>query len=294
MILPRGARARHVETGGAALHVVEAGPADAPALLLLHGWPEFWAGWARLIPLLASEFRLIAPDLRGFAGSAGAGPARDVATHVSDQFGLLDALGIERAGIVSHDVGAQVAQQMALDAPGRVRGLFFGNCPYPGIGRRWVEDGQTAEIWYQSFNQQPWAPALVGHSRESCRLYIGHFLAHWSADPHTFDDVIEDWVDAFLVPGALAGGFAWYGAANAGRLAQIAHGAQPRAPITRPTRVLWGAEDPVLRAAWTDGLEAYFTDLTVEIAEGVGHFVFYEAPEAAAPRIRAFFDGLAA
>lgn len=292
MRLPEGACARRVALADGALHVVEAGPADAPALLLLHGWPEFWAGYVRLIPRLSGEFRLVVPDLRGFAGSAALGPAESLETHVADQRALLDALGVARAGIVGHDVGAHVAQGIALAAPERVRGLFFGNCPYPGIGRRWVEDGQVAEIWYQSFNQQPWAADLVGASRETCRLYIGHFLRHWAADPHAFDAVLEDWVDAYMTPGALAGGFAWYRAANAGRLRQIAEGPQPRAPIDRPAVVWWGAEDPVLRAEWTSGLERYFTDLAVEIAPGVGHFGFFEAPEAAAARIRAFFGRL--
>lgn len=294
MKLPEGARSRRITVDGGTLHVVEAGEAEAPALLLLHGWPEFWGGYRRLIPRLAPRFRLVVPDLRGFGASAGAGPAETVEIHAADQLGILDALGIATVGIVSHDVGAHVAQSLALAAPERVRGLFFGNCPYPGIGRRWVEDGQTAEIWYQSFNQQPWAPALVGASRDTCRVYIGHFLRHWSADPHCFDDLLEDWIDAMMVPGALEGGFAWYRANAAARLAQIEQGPQPRAPIHQPARFFWGAEDPILRAAWTEGLDAYFTDLTVEIVEGIGHFVFHEGAEAAAARIERFFSGPAA
>jgi len=291
--LPPGARSHRIETGEGSLHVVEAGPAGAPALLLLHGWPEYWGVWRRLIPLLAPDFRLLMPDLRGFAGSAGAGPAETLARHVADQRAILDALGVARAGIVGHDVGAQVAQELALETPERIRGLFFGNCPYPGIGRRWVEDGQAAEIWYQGLNRQPWAPALVGHSRETCRLYIGHFLSHWSADPNAFDAELEDFVDAYMAPGALAGSLAWYRAVHAARMAQIAHGPQPRAPVAVAARVFWGEKDPVLRADWRAGLEDYFTDLTVEVADGVGHFVFHEAAEPAARRIRAFFGGLA-
>ncbi len=293
MKLPEGARARRIETRSGALHVVEAGTREAPPLLLLHGWPEFWAGWLRAMPHLAPHHRLIVPDLRGFGQSAPAGPAAALEIHVEDQIAILDALGVARAGVVAHDVGAHVAQGLALAAPERVRGLFFGNCPYPGIGRRWVEDGHVAEIWYQSFNQQPWAVELVGHSRETCRLYIGHFLRHWSADPAAFDEVLEAWVDAHLAPGALAGGFAWYRANAAARLRQIAEGPLPREPIRQPTRVWWGARDPVLRAAWTEGMEDYFADLEVEIAEGVGHFVFWEAAEAAAARVVAFFARVA-
>ncbi|MEO0821326.1 MAG: alpha/beta fold hydrolase [Pseudomonadota bacterium] len=299
MNLPEGARSRMVDVetplGAGRLHVVEAGAEDAPAILLLHGWPEFWGGWLRTIPALAAEFRVIAPDLRGFGASAGGGQrAESLDLLAADQRALLDALGIAHVAVVAHDVGAYVAQALALAAPDRVRGLFFGNCPYPGIGRRWVEDGQVNEIWYQSFNQQPWAPALVGADRESCRRYIGHFLAHWSADPAAFDPVLDDWIDVFMAPGVLAGGFAWYSATNAARLAQIAGGPQPRAPITQPTRVFWGRHDPVLRADWAEGLTDYFTDIEIEIAETAGHFVFFEAPEEANPRLLTFLRGLAA
>lgn len=293
MRLPSGAVSRWVETGRGHLHVVVAGPPEAPPLILLHGWPEFWGGYVRLIPLLGADFRLIVPDLRGFGASAPAGPADGLETHVADQLTVLDALDVAAAGVVGHDVGAHIGQALALAAPARVRGLFFANCPYPGIGRRWVEEGQAGEIWYQSFNQQPWAAELVGQSRESCRLYVGHFLRHWAADPQAFDAVLEHWIDVFMAPGALEGGFAWYRANNAARLAQIERGPQPRDPITHPTRIFWGAHDPVLPARWAEGLSAYFTDLEVEVAENAGHFVFFEAAEAAASRIRAHFLGRA-
>lgn len=289
MRLPEGATARRVDTGTADLHLVEAGPADAPPLLLLHGWPEFWGGWVRLIPQLARRFRLIVPDLRGFGDSAGGQIAPDLAAHVADQIGLLDALGIDRVGIVSHDVGAYVAQGMALEAPDRVSGLFFGNCPYPGIGKRWIEDGHVSEIWYHAFNQQPWSAGLIRQSRETCRLYLAHFLSHWAADPTTFDPVLEDWVDVFMKPGVIEGGFNWYKSTKPARIAQMTEGAQPRAPITTPTHVYWGRHDPVLRVDWIAGLEDYFTDLTVEIAEDAGHFVFFEQPGASALRINRFF-----
>jgi pimeloyl-ACP methyl ester carboxylesterase len=65
-----------------------------------------------------------------------------------------------------------VAQAFARKYPERLSGLFFFNCPYPGIGERWVEADHINEIWYQSFNQQPWAASLVGESRKTCGVYI--------------------------------------------------------------------------------------------------------------------------
>ncbi len=70
------------------------------------------------------------------------------------------------------------------------------------------------EIWYQTFNQQPWAASLVGENRKTCETYIRHFLDHWSHEPGLFDEDLDPWVDNFMKPGNLQGGFDWYIAPN--------------------------------------------------------------------------------
>lgn len=179
---------RFVAANGVRIHYVREGR-GAP-LVLLHGWPEFWYVWRKCIPELARDFDVIAPDLRGFGDSdkPHAGPSADAGAeiHACDMLALLDALGIGRAGVVSHDVGAYVAQSLARQHPARFSGLFFFNCPYPGIGGRWAAPDHLLEIWYQSFHQQRWAADLVGSSRDVCRIYFRHFLSHWAHDPHAF------------------------------------------------------------------------------------------------------------
>ena len=263
-------------------------------LVLLHGWPEFNRTWRRVWPVLTRHFDVIAPDLRGFGDSAKpyAGPSDAMTADViaDDVKALLDALHISSpVGIVSHDVGAYVAQDFARRWPERVAGLFFFNCPYPGIGKRWGEPGHLKEIWYQSFQQQPWAAALVGSSREACATYFRHFLTHWCGVKTAFDEDFEVWIDNFMKPGNLQGGFNWYSSANRARLAVMAGTAPPVAAIATPTRVLWGAHDPVLKAAWMDRLPEFFTNLEASAAPDAGHFVQMEQPELAAREILAFF-----
>lgn len=294
--MPTGPEWNHatVTANGISIHYVRHGPESGAApgsLVLLHGWPEFWYSWRKTIPALAQAFDVVAPDLRGFGDSEKPAGVPRVTDYVRDLKGLMDGLGIERAGLVAHDVGAYVAQGFALAYPERVSGLFFFNCPYPGIGRRWVDATSVNEIWYQSFNQLDLAPALIGTSRETCRLYIGHFLSHWAARPDAFADDLDVWVDNFLKPGNLEGGFAWYRCANEARLGLIAGGAPRRPRIEAPTYVYWGARDPILRAEWSDQLDLYFSDLTLEIAAEAGHFVHYETPEPANERIVRFFSG---
>jgi pimeloyl-ACP methyl ester carboxylesterase len=290
------AASRFIDADGLRVHLLEAG--DGPPLVLLHGWPEFSRTWRKNIPALASRFHVLAPDLRGFGdtdktlppGAAGLTPE----ILAADLAALLNAVGLERVGIVAHDVGAYAAQAFARLWPQRLFGLFFFNCPYPGIGRRWAGPDSVPEIWYQSFNALPWSAELVGSSREACRLYIGHFLRHWAADPRAFDEDLETWIDNFMKPGNLAGGFAWYAGVQPARLALIRDGAPAMAKIAAPTRVLWGERDPVLRVEWADRLPDYFADVTVSTAPGCGHFVHYENPELANAAVVEFFAGLVA
>lgn len=287
---------RFIAANGIRLHYVREGQ-GAP-LLLLHGWPEFWYVWRKCIPVLARDFDVIAPDLRGFGESdkPSPGPSAEAGAevHAADIAALIDALGLGRVGVVSHDVGAYAAQSLARLQPERVRGLFFFNCPYPGIGGRWAAPEHLIEIWYQSFQQQPWAAALVGSSRAACRTYFRHFLSHWAHDPHAFDEDLEAWVDNFMKPGNLQGGFNWYLAAHQARMA-VMRGDLPqalRAPIAVPTRVLWGESDPILRSAWADRLGEFFTEVTVTTVPEAGHFVHYEKPDLACHEIRTFFANL--
>jgi pimeloyl-ACP methyl ester carboxylesterase len=276
---------------GTQIHYARTG--KGPTLVLLHGWPEFWLTWKPVMERLADRFDLIAPDLRGFGKSGHPDPApsdkvgADVHTH--DLLGLMDALGIAKAGIVSHDVGAYIAQIMGREHAGRVDRLFFFDCPYPGIGNRWAQPEHLKEIWYQSFHQQPMAASVVGASREACRAYFSHFLRHWSAQPDVWDGVLEDWVDNFMSHGNLQGGFNWYISANANRIATMQGKAPPVTPIHVPTCVRWGTDSNILKPEWGDRLGEFFTDLDFAPMTGVGHFPHMEDPDRAAAEIAGFF-----
>jgi pimeloyl-ACP methyl ester carboxylesterase len=281
-----------IELPNIKMHVAVAG--TGTPLILLHGWPEFWAIWEPVMALLADRFTLFAPDLRGF-GETGRDPKAppdakiDAGAHATDLLALMDALALPRVGLVGHDIGAYVIQALARRCPERLSGLFFFDCPTPGIGARWAEAEHLKETWYQYFHQLPWAAEMIGSSRENCRLYLGHFLRHWSANATLFEPVLERWVDNFMRPGNLQGGFDWYLSSAANRR-QIIDGTATRLPIIDvPTCVLWGAEDPIIKAGWMDRLDETFSDLDARRTAGVGHFVHFEAPRAAADEIARFF-----
>ncbi len=301
-----------VERDGTRLHVARleslerpenrgGGSGDGRTLLFLHGWPEFWWTWSPVMERLSARgYDCVAPDLRGFGDSdkhpGGRSDEVGAEVHARDALAVLDALKLGRVGIVSHDVGAYVAQSLARVAPERLTGLFFFNCPHPGIGPRGAAPEMLKEIWYQSFNQLPWAAEMVGASRASIRAYIGCMLRHWAGgNPAAFDDeTVERFTDNFAKPGNLQGGFNWYVSQGADRLAMLKGEAATKPPIAVPTCVRWGDRDPILHAAWGDTLGDTFTDLDFQPIAGLGHFPHREDPDRAADEIDRFYRGRSA
>ncbi|MFQ3451742.1 alpha/beta hydrolase [Bradyrhizobium sp. UFLA01-814] len=277
-----------IRANGAAFHVARTG--TGRPLLLLHGWPEFWLTWKPVMARLTGRYALIAPDLRGFGDSDKPHGAYGPDQHTDDMLALLDALGVDKAGVIGHDVGGAVMQPLARKAPDRIAGLFFFDFVYPGIGPRMAVPDRLNHIWYQSFHQMEMAPALVGASRESCRTYIGHFLHNWSHRKAAFDDVIEDFADNFFKPGNLAGGFAHYRASHAARVKMMQGEAPALPPIAVPTCIRWAEHDPLFPYAWTDRLGETFSNLDLEMFPDVGHFPHREDPDRAAAEIAGFFE----
>src|SRR5204863_9801956 len=153
--------------------------------------------------------------------------------------GLVQALGLARIAVVAHDIGATVAQPLARHSPDLVSRLVLFDLPYPGIGRRWREPGHAREIWYQIFHTLPWAHELVGANREATRLYLRHFLTHWSGRKGwVTDQELDHWVDAYSQPGALRGGFAYYKAYERVRTTQ-ADAPVETLRVEVPTLVPW-------------------------------------------------------
>jgi pimeloyl-ACP methyl ester carboxylesterase len=185
-------------------------------------------------------------------------------------------------------VGA-VMQALGRRALERLAGLFFFQFVYPGIGSRQGAPERLNHIWYQSFHQMEMAPALIGATKETCRIYIAHFLRQWAYRKDAFDDVLDTFAANFFKPGNLEGGFAHYRAVHAGRIAMMKGEAPALPQIATPTCVRWAEHDPLFPYAWTDGLGETFADLDLALFPGVGHFPHREDPDRAAAEIEEFF-----
>jgi pimeloyl-ACP methyl ester carboxylesterase len=156
-----------IPTNGIRLHVVEAGPGDGPPVVLLHGMPEFWWGWAGQIARLArAGFRVIAPDQRGYnlSDKPPRVEAYRMAYLAQDVVGLIEELGYESVYLAGHDWGGIVAFQVAVRRPAAVRKLVVFNSFHPFAleeASRRPEDGEDTITWYRVMFQLPWIPELV-------------------------------------------------------------------------------------------------------------------------------------
>lgn len=158
----------------------EAGPADAPVLLLLHGFPSASHMFRDLIPLLADRYRIIAPDLAGFGQTMA--PPRGKFTYSFDQLatvlgGFVDAIGLTRYALYIFDYGAPVGLRLAMQHPERVTALISqnGNAYEEGFSDQW---GAWQAYWRDPTNAH----------REACRASLSpDTIRNWQyrtgADP---------------------------------------------------------------------------------------------------------------
>jgi pimeloyl-ACP methyl ester carboxylesterase len=293
-ILPQDTAWGHAmaqDADGLDLHYVKRGHGSG-AVLLLHGWPGFWYDWRRVLPRLAQLTSVIAMDLRGFGASAKPDwpprSAYSAEAQARNVLVLLDQLHLEKVLLVGYDVGSRVAQTVAQMEPSRVQGLALSAPVYPGFGTRPLEPAAQRERWYQHFHTLAQADRLIGHDRETVRLYLSYFYEHWLGNKQALRaNEFEAIVDTYTQPGAVRGSIAWYRAGGGSGQVALSYPPSQLAPITQPTAVVWGEADPILLSSWADRLEDYFPHLVgVQLLAGIGHFVPFEAPDAFVEAIR--------
>ena len=129
---PAGFALREIATNGTTIHVRSGG--TGPAVVLLHGYGETGDMWVPLAAELARDHTVVVPDLRGMGLSSKPAGGFDKKTQAADVAGVMDALGVQQADVVAHDIGNMVAFQVAAQYPARVRRLVLIDAPVPGVG----------------------------------------------------------------------------------------------------------------------------------------------------------------
>ena len=276
----------YVDLPGLRMHVAEAGAGEP--VLLLHGFPQHWWEWRHVIPGLAEHHRVICPDLRGagWTGAPSAGYTRD--QLLGDVVALMDALGLDRVRVIGHDWGALLGFQLCLTQPDRVRAFVAMAVPHPYSRFRPGLLRTMPQAWYQLAIILPaFGPRLLGTGRQRLPRYLfGHFVS----DPSVWsDDDLEVFLAPLRDPAVARAGAALYRGFIQPEAARIFTGSYRGTRLTTPTRVLIGADDPVVRAQFLGGFEPYSDDLTLEVVDRASHWIVDERPDVVVGRALELF-----
>lgn len=280
-----------LSANGLRFHLASSGPADAPLLLCLHGFPECWYSWRHVLAQLSDRFRVVAPDLRGYGDTERPRGGYDLDTLADDVAALVRALGRERCFLAGHDWGGAVAYHAAARHPAAVERLVVMNCPHPrAIARALLTNPrQIARFWYVFMFQIPWLPELY-LARQNGRGIVGSFKGYAARKDRITREDRDVFRREMLKPGAIAAGLAYYRAAFRRPWSLRGPGGKPAA-IAAPTLLLWGARDPALGLELTHGMERYFSGpFSVQYFPDVGHWTQQEAPDEVCAAMRAFLD----
>jgi pimeloyl-ACP methyl ester carboxylesterase len=238
--------------------------------------------WAPLSADLARDHSVVVPDLRGMGYSSRPAGGYDKKTQGRDIAGLLDALKIEKADLVTHDIGNMVGYALAAQYPDRITRFVIMDAPLPGIGP-WDEIIRSRALWHFSF-QGPDAERLVA-GRE--RIYLDRFWNEFSADPKKFDEASrQHYARLYARPGAMHAGFNQFAAFDQDAVDNKAFVAKGK--LTMPVLAVGGEKSfgPTMAVV----MRAAATDVSELVIPNSGHWLMEEQPAATIAAIRAFLD----
>src|ERR687890_2850155 len=269
------------------MHYVIGGQGDP--IVLLHGFPQTWYEWRHIMPALAKNYTVIAPDLRGFGDSSKPVTGYDGNTTAEDIYQLTSQLGFNQIFLVAHDIGSQTAYSYAADHPNNVSKLVIMEYPFPGF---LPPELVGNEPWWFAFHQVRNLPEdlLEGNERE----YISWFFKGLAYNPSA---ITEEDIDVFAnhisSPGAMRAGFEYY---RAFHVDAEQNRESAKTKITMPVLVLGGDIYPALGGDFpgnfglssTQALAANVTGITVPLS---GHWIPEEQPQFVIKQLANFFGG---
>jgi pimeloyl-ACP methyl ester carboxylesterase len=282
---------------GVELNVGIAGPQDGQPVILLHGFPESHRTWREIAPRLEHRFRLIMPDLRGFGASdrPSATKAYGAQAGADDLIALAKALRIERFSLVGHDIGGVVAWTAAQAHADRIERLAILNAPHPYVFQKsLIEDlDQRKASQYINAFKLPGADRLITADLDR---FFDQAIGANVANTRILEADRQQYLAEWSQPGAMKAMLQWYRAAKLLVPPPLLTVPLPDAllrlapKIRIPTLVIWGMQDQALLAVQLEGLDRVVEQLAIVRLPEAGHFVPWEAPDAAAQALEAFLS----
>ena len=271
-----------VDLNGTQLHYVSAGASGSP-ILLVHGWPETWWAFRKLIPLLAKTHRVYALDIRGFGDSGNTDVDWDLQVAAEDLHHLVAHLGVGAVHLLCQDISGGVGFRFAATHPEDVLSFIAIESSLAGYGLESLADVNNGGSWHVGFLGAPGIPSRLLPGRERA------FIAEWAYPlmNGTEGSVTETDLDEFVRAYSREGG--WHGTESLYRSIFTDNGATRALveshPITVPVLTIDGVHNPFTASTFS---QVSAIEITAMHIEGVGHLVAQEDPESAAAAILEF------
>lgn len=267
---------------GARIHYVTAGDSGSP-LLLVHGFPETWWAFHKVIPLLAQAHRVVAVDLRGFGDSSTADDGHDSTTAAEDLHGLIEHLGWGPVHVTAQDISGGTVFRLVAAHPQDILSLTAIEMGLAGFGLEGLADVTHGGSWHIGALTADGIPELLFAGRERELLGMWAFPSMTAVAGSVTDADVDEFARTYARPGG------WRGAVGLYR-SMLAEGDELRAlagsrPLTVPVLAVGAGGGPFTSA--TLG-QVTAGDVTAVQLEGVGHYAALEAPEALAAAILDF------
>ena len=279
-MFPRSFRTQKIRTDGAVIHVRVGG--SGPAVVMLHGFGDTGDMCAPLAARLVGDHTVVAPDLRGMGLSSHPQGGYEKKTQAGDVARVLDKLEIDKADLVTHDIGNMVGYAFAAQYPDRVTRWVVMDAPLPGIGS-WDEIVRSPALWHFNF-RGPDVERLV-KGRE--RIYLDRFWNELSANPKSIGEATRrHYAKLYARPGAMHSAFNQFAAFAQGAVDNKILAAKGK--LAMPVLAI-GAEES-FGAAMADALRFVATEVTSAVIPNSGHWLMEEQPKATIAAIVAFLN----
>jgi pimeloyl-ACP methyl ester carboxylesterase len=270
----------HAEVNGTRLHYVAAG-AQGSAILLVHGFPETWVAFRKLIPLLAAEHRVFAVDLRGFGDSGNEPGEYGSRTSAEDLHQLIGHLDVGPVHLTGQDISGGTVFRLATGHPEDVLSLTAIETGLAGFGLETLADVTHGGVWHIGVLAAPGIPEMLLAGRE--REFFGQYaFPSMTAIPGAVTDAdLDELVRTYARPGG------WRGAAGLYR-SMLQEGAELKTVKLKVPVLAIGAGGGSFTA--TTMAQATSGEISSVSLTGVGHYVAMEAPEKLAEAIHDFTE----
>ena len=268
---PASFHAKEIKTNGTTLYVRVGG--HGPSVVMLHGFGDTGDMWAPVAKVLMKDHTVVVPDLRGMGLSAHPDTGYTKKNEANDIAGVMDALKIQKADLVTHDIGNMVGYALAAQYPDRITKWVVIDAPLPGIDAIWQAQLSSPKAWHFNFHGPDEERLVAGRER----IYLDRFYNELSDDPKKIDEATRrHYAKLYARPHAMHDAFEQFvafpqdGIDNQALLA--------KGKLTMPILAL-GAEKSY-GPTMADDLRQVATNVIGGIVPDSGHWIMEENPDA--------------